>query len=469
MSIQCSKDLRSRLRSFVRGENPEEAFREIADELGGLIYHAALRQSGDATISEEVTQKVFLLLARQAGKLVRHPEILAWVHRTTRNKVLEMLRADARRKKREMAAMEYQEESESVSPSLLEELDESLDRLSGPEREVILLKFFEGQTYPMIASQTGRSESAEKMRVKRALEKMAGWLGKKGVTLSVAGLTTVLSTEMGKAAPVGLGLTGGALSNAVSSFGSLKIGLGVSLLVTAGFVIPISSALEKVEKLESQRAKMEEGRGGNDSERRKSIEDRRARGRSLSSQVPFVESQLPISALAWRYEKADSQYDQVTMSRVELVLEEMDLAQLKEFGRRLNSSYPDGFMREVVKRMKVPQRVDFLMEIKLPRRGVAREFERMELEEAGEWLVGKAQRGELISKSHRYAYRKQLWGSFYGMLKSRTTRDEVAPDPRHLEFVRIGTKIAPLVTRPLFEKLESEIADVKSQEQGGGE
>ena len=98
MSSESSNDLRSHLPSYVRGENPEEAFRKIADDLGALIYHSALRHSGDVTIAEEVTQQVFLLIARQAGKLVRHPEVLAWVHRTTRNKVLEMLRFDARRK-----------------------------------------------------------------------------------------------------------------------------------------------------------------------------------------------------------------------------------------------------------------------------------------------------------------------------------------------------------------------------------
>jgi hypothetical protein len=45
--------------------------------------------------------------------------------------------------------------------------------------------------------------------MKRALEKMASWFGKKGVALSVAGLTPVLSTEMRKAAPVGLVMANG--------------------------------------------------------------------------------------------------------------------------------------------------------------------------------------------------------------------------------------------------------------------
>ncbi|MFT6379559.1 MAG: hypothetical protein ACJAXZ_001035, partial [Akkermansiaceae bacterium] len=38
---------------------------------------------------------------------------------------------------------------------------------------------------------------------------MASWFGKKGVALSVAGLTPVLSTEMRKAAPVGLVMANG--------------------------------------------------------------------------------------------------------------------------------------------------------------------------------------------------------------------------------------------------------------------
>jgi hypothetical protein len=59
--------------------------------------------------------------------------------------------------------------------------------------------------------------------MKRALEKMASWFGKKGVALSVAGLTPVLSTEMRKAAPVGLVMANGVeLGRVGSSWGEVR-------------------------------------------------------------------------------------------------------------------------------------------------------------------------------------------------------------------------------------------------------
>jgi len=98
MSSKSITDLRELIQDYLCGKDREAAFGKIAGHLSGLIYHSAFRQSGDAGLAEEVTQNVLLQISRKANKLVKHPEILAWVHEATRLEILQMQRAWARRK-----------------------------------------------------------------------------------------------------------------------------------------------------------------------------------------------------------------------------------------------------------------------------------------------------------------------------------------------------------------------------------
>jgi len=57
---------------------------------------------------------------------------------------------------------------EQLSPVI----DEAMRNLSDSGRDVILLRFFQNQRYPVIGRRLGLGESAARMRVERALEKL---------------------------------------------------------------------------------------------------------------------------------------------------------------------------------------------------------------------------------------------------------------------------------------------------------
>jgi DNA-directed RNA polymerase specialized sigma24 family protein len=88
----------------------EDAFGELVRRYIGLVYHAALRQvNGDAHLAQDVTQQVFILLARKAGALVGHRTIAGWLHVTTRLVSSEVRRAEQRRQVREQQAYTMQQ------------------------------------------------------------------------------------------------------------------------------------------------------------------------------------------------------------------------------------------------------------------------------------------------------------------------------------------------------------------------
>ena len=75
--MQTSDDM-SLVREFAGHQN-EAAFEALVARHVDLVYSAALRQTGDAHLAEEITQAVFLVLARKAGSLRRETFLAGWL------------------------------------------------------------------------------------------------------------------------------------------------------------------------------------------------------------------------------------------------------------------------------------------------------------------------------------------------------------------------------------------------------
>lgn len=206
-------------------DRSEAAFGELVNRYVNLVYSTALRRTNfDAHLAQDIAQLVFTDLARKAPSLSQNVVLAGWLHRATLYAAGQLMRSDRRRRLREQeaAAMSALEsETETDWQAIRPVLDEALDKLSQPDRNALLLRFFEQRSLAEIGSALGANEDAAGKRVKRALEKLRTVLMQRGVIATGASLSTVISAHAVQLAPVGLAttLTSTALAGAGTSAG----------------------------------------------------------------------------------------------------------------------------------------------------------------------------------------------------------------------------------------------------------
>ena len=79
----------------------EDAFTELVGRNVALVYSAALRQVREPHLAEDVTQAVFIILARKARTMSRPAHLSGWLCRVAYFVSRDALRAERRRQHRE--------------------------------------------------------------------------------------------------------------------------------------------------------------------------------------------------------------------------------------------------------------------------------------------------------------------------------------------------------------------------------
>ena len=90
------------LRAWCVHGDPE-SFNEVVRRHVHLVHAAALRQTRDPHLADDVTQAVFIVLARRAGK-IRDGALTGWLVQTARYAALGAMRLKSRRKFHEQKA-----------------------------------------------------------------------------------------------------------------------------------------------------------------------------------------------------------------------------------------------------------------------------------------------------------------------------------------------------------------------------
>ncbi len=229
----------------------EPAFRELVARYVDFVYSAAVRLvNGDTHLAEDVTQTVFVDLARKARTFSAGVMLGGWLHRHTCFVAANTLRGERRRQHRERQAVEMKalhDQTETGLAQVAPILDEAINQLGAEDRTAILLRFFEQRDLRSVGEALGSSENAAQKRVARALEELRGLLKHRGVTFSAAALAAALTTEAVSAAPAALaaGITSTALANSaiggvttlalikIITMTKLKLGIIAAIVVIA--------------------------------------------------------------------------------------------------------------------------------------------------------------------------------------------------------------------------------------------
>ncbi|MCI0536942.1 MAG: sigma-70 family RNA polymerase sigma factor [Verrucomicrobiales bacterium] len=198
------------LRAYAEHRS-ETAFAELVRRRVDFVYSAALRMVCDSHLAQDVTQAVFVALAKNATQLMDRPVLSGWLHRTAQNIAAQTVRADVRRRAREQEAAAMHEllsaEPDTPWEHIAPHLDAALGELSEPDRDALLLRYFERKSAREIAQVLGTSDDAAQKRVSRAVERLREFFAKRSVTVGASGLGVVISANAIQAAPVGLAVT----------------------------------------------------------------------------------------------------------------------------------------------------------------------------------------------------------------------------------------------------------------------
>ena len=193
------------LQDYARHQS-EAAFAELVRRHVDLVYSAALRMVCDSHLAQDVTQNVFIALAKSAPQLTERPVLSGWLHRTAQYLAAKVVRSEVRRRTREQEAVAMNElnETDATWETIAPHLDDALGKLGETDRDALLLRYFERKSAREMAAILGTSEVAAQKRVNRAEDRLRELFTKQRMAIGASGVAALISANAVQSAPVGL-------------------------------------------------------------------------------------------------------------------------------------------------------------------------------------------------------------------------------------------------------------------------
>lgn len=179
-------------------EGSQDAYHEIVRRYERPVFSLVVRMVKDAALAEELSQEVFLKAFRSLDGYDPGRKFSSWLFKIAHNTTIDHLR----RKRLDTVSLEGSrdgEDSHGLEQTLADEaartpqqeaersdlsgaLEAAVERLRPEYREVVLLRFQEGEAYQDIAEITGLPLGTVKTYIFRARKELAAHLTEMGYT-----------------------------------------------------------------------------------------------------------------------------------------------------------------------------------------------------------------------------------------------------------------------------------------------
>lgn len=175
-SAQRERDLVDRHR---RGD--ESAFDEFYDQFSSMIYNLTLRQCGDPTLAQDLSQEVLIRIYRNLGRFRGKSSLKTWTYRVCINhcrsrlgrrqvKMLSLTRDTG--KMHEIVDPARGPEDHAIARGEVEKLAGALPEMEGIYREALLLRDLEDLSYQDIADILEVPIGTVRSRISRGREQL---------------------------------------------------------------------------------------------------------------------------------------------------------------------------------------------------------------------------------------------------------------------------------------------------------
>jgi len=163
---------------YVR-KNDARAFEVLFRRYAGRLHGLFLRSVGTRDLAADLVQKTFMHVHRARADFTQGRPFRPWVYTIALNVRREEGRKRARSREVSVDISDVREPSVAPEASTATDrlVQRALTQLSDGQREVILLHWYEGLSFPEIAEMLGATVSAVKVRAHRAYGELRRLLG----------------------------------------------------------------------------------------------------------------------------------------------------------------------------------------------------------------------------------------------------------------------------------------------------
>jgi RNA polymerase sigma-70 factor (ECF subfamily) len=142
------------------------------------VYGKCLSLIKESNLAKDLTQDIFMKILMNLSKFQGKAKFSTWIYSITYNYCIDYIRKQKNKYKSELDDDKFVEDSskDDIDDKLLlevkiEQLTEVLDKIPVEDKAVLLMKYKESMSIKQICGILDKSESAVKMKIKRAKAK----------------------------------------------------------------------------------------------------------------------------------------------------------------------------------------------------------------------------------------------------------------------------------------------------------